>query len=103
MLSKTDSSAIFRAGECIGFAETLPVTSTTPVPDVIQSQLDSLHQRIAKQEQKVETPTENSKEIEPQLTWDDISFKEDNDRKEAIKNERIRNLKDSKRFPQRCL
>lgn len=65
---------MFRAGECIGFAETLPVTSCTEVPKEIQEQLDSMHLRIAKQERRdVNPPANKPPDIEyyhSDLTWD---------------------------------
>jgi len=95
---------MFRAGECIGFAETLPVNSYTEVPKEIQDQLDSMHLRIAKQESRAaNAPTNNSPDIEPYLTWNDISVRHDAERIEMIRDERIRNLKNAKLFPQQCL
>lgn len=55
---------MFRHGECIGFAETLPVTSSYEVPEVIQTQLDSLVQRVIKQEQNVTEVRSQPKPVE---------------------------------------
>ena len=105
LLAKNDSSAIFRSGDCIGFAETLPVTTRTEINPELQQQLDNLHLRISKQEtRKDDNSIETTpKYVEPQITWADLDARKDADRNEAIRNERIRNLKNSKLFPQRCL
>lgn len=101
LLSKNDSSAIFRSGKCIGFAEILPVSSSYEIPIEIQSQLDSLHFRLSKTERRnihieSQEPFPHNNDIP--LTWNNLNCQTNEERKGNI----VRTYSNPKSYPLKC-